>query len=106
MAFNNGQLTTQANWLINIRHTLAFTNGQMTTQANWLINIRHTLAFTNGQMTTQAKRLINIRHTLAFTNGQMTNRIMHQSLARRSHYIHLCVGLRTDYCYESVSFMS
>ncbi|KAH3800002.1 hypothetical protein DPMN_153626 [Dreissena polymorpha] len=68
MAFNNGQLTTQANWLINIRHTLAFTNGQMTTQAKRLINIRHTLAFTNGQMTTQAKRLINIRHTLAFTN--------------------------------------
>ncbi|KAH3721935.1 hypothetical protein DPMN_064884 [Dreissena polymorpha] len=29
-----------------------------------------------------------------------------QSLARRLHYINLCVGLRTDYCYESVSFMS
>ncbi|KAH3794550.1 hypothetical protein DPMN_148090 [Dreissena polymorpha] len=51
-------MTTQANWLINIWHTLAFTNGQMITQANWLINIWHTLAFTKGQMTTQANWLI------------------------------------------------
>ena len=67
MPFNNGQLTTQANWLIHnrhtmARHTMAF-NKRSTDHTSQLANPQqaHYKAMAHGQLTTQANW-----HTMAF----------------------------------------